>query len=224
MQLLMIDAASSSYRLWNSALKSQGFGLDHFVTLADGIEAAEQIQYQMLLVSSRLPDGDSIDWLKRRRQVDLHTPFVIVAPSQDVETRVRALEHGVDDCFSETLDSRELVAKIRALLRRQPIVRQSHLQTGNIRLDTAGREIWIDDARLVIPKRELNILEHLMLGYNRTVTREYLEANIYGASREVCPNSVEVRISRLRRGLTQSGATVEIKTVRGIGYRLQPTK
>jgi DNA-binding response OmpR family regulator len=224
MQLLMIDATSSSYRLWNSVLKLHGFAIDHFATLADGEEAAAQVQYQMLLVSSRLPDGDSIDWLRRRRKTDLCTPFVVVVSQQDIETRVRALEYGVDDCFNEALDTRELVAKIRALLRRQPIVRPSVLQAGNVKLDMAGRELWVEETRVVIPKREFNILEHLMLGYNRTITREYLEDNIYGAAKEVCPNSVEVRISRLRRGLAQAGATVEIKTLRGIGYRLQPNE
>ncbi len=217
----MIDAVTGSYRLWAPALKSQGFNLDHFGTLADGKEAADQVQYQMLVVSSQLPDGDGIDWLKRRREVDLYTPFVIVAPPQDVETRVRALDLGVDDCFNATLDTRELVARVRALLRRQPIVRSSVLQAGNVRLDTSLREIWIDETRVVVPKRELNILEHLMLAYNRTITREYLEANIYGMGGDVCPNSVEVRISRLRRCLAQFAATVEIKTLRGIGYRLQ---
>ena len=128
---------------------------------------------------------------------------------------------GADDCVIDTLDARELVAKVRAILRRPPALRSHIIQAGNLRFDTDAREVFAGEEMLVLPRRELSILEHLMRSFNRTVTRDYLEAGTYGSFGEVCPNSIEVRISRLRRCLDQGGANVEIKTLRGLGYRLQ---
>ncbi len=222
MRLLVLDAASSQRKRWVSALETNGFSLDHFNYLADGKEAIEHATYQMMLVDSRLPDGDAIGWLRDQRSTGTSTPFVLVTPVQDIEKRIRALDCGADDCFVDTLDARELVAKVRAILRRPPILRSHIIQAGNLRLDTNVREVWVDEKMLILPRRELGILEHLMLSFNRAVTRDYLESGTYGSFGEVCPNSIEVRISRLRRCLTQGGANVEIKTLRGIGYRLQP--
>jgi DNA-binding response OmpR family regulator len=221
MRLLMLNAASNQHKPWISALETNGFSLDHFEYLADGKEAIEHAPYQMMLVNSRLPDGDAIDWLRDQRSNGMSTPFVLVTAAQDLEKRIRALECGADDCFVDTLDARELVAKVRAILRRPAQLRPNIIQTGNLRLDTNAREVWVKDKMLMLPRRELGILEHLMLSFNRSVTREYLEAGTYGAFGEVCPNSIEVRISRLRRSLAQGGANVEIRTLRGIGYRLQ---
>lgn len=221
MQLLMLDPAASQRQPWISALRSSGFNLDLFEFLEDGKEAVQHIQYQVMLVDSRLPDGDCINWLRERRSTDSSTPFVVVTAAQDVESRIRAFEFGADDCVTDLLDARELVAKVRAILRRQPISRESLLYSGNVCLDIIGREVRVCGHLLTLPRRELGILEHLMLSFNRLVTREYLEGSVYGALREVCPNSIEVRISRLRRSLSQAGANVEIKTLRGIGYRLQ---
>lgn len=221
MQVLMLDAAPKQRQPWISALRSNGFNLDMFELLADGKEAVQHIQYQAMLVDSRLKDGDCIGWLRDRRSKDVSTPFVVITAAQDTENRIRALELGADDCITDGLDARELVAKMRAILRRQPISRQSVIQAGNLNLDVIGREVRVGEQLLVLPRREFGLLEHLMLSFDRLVTREYLEGSTYGASREVCPNSIEVRISRLRRCLMQAGANVEIKTMRGVGYRLQ---
>lgn len=221
MRLLLLDAASTQRQSWISALQTNGFSLDQFHFLADGREAADLGVYGMMLVDSRLPDGDAIGWLREQRSMGVSTPFVLVTPVQDIEKRIRALEVGADDCVADTLDARELVAKVRAILRRAPLLRSNIIETGNLRLDTTAREVWVGGNMLILPRRELGILEHLMQSFNRTVTRDYLEAGTYGAFGEVAPNSIEVRISRLRRCLTQAGADVEVKTLRGIGYRLQ---
>lgn len=224
MRLLVLDAASRRSGPWMSALQTNGFHFDHFNYLADGKEAARHGVYQMQLVDSRLPDGDAISWLRDQRSSGISTPFVLVTHADDLEKRIRALECGADDCFVDTLDARELVAKVRAILRRPPALRSSMIEAGNLRLDTDAREVFAGDRMLVLPRRELSILEHLMRSFNRTVTRDYLEAGAYGSFGEVCPNSIEVRLSRLRRCLDQAGANVEIKTLRGLGYRLQPVQ
>jgi DNA-binding response OmpR family regulator len=217
----MLDPVSATREQWTAALKAHGFTLDLFKYIADGDEALKQMRYEALFMNSRLSDADPLEWLRMRRSTDQDTKIIFVTRQQEVETRIKAFESGADDCVTDMIDPRELVAKLRALLRRGPIMRANVVEAGNLKIDTAAREATIDGKALVIPRREFSMLEHFVLSFNRTLTREYLELTFYGASSEVCPNSIEVRISRLRRTLLQAGANVEIKTIRGIGYKMQ---
>lgn len=218
----MLSPEAQDKKAWILALKSNGFYLDLLQRLSDGREVLDQTKYELLLVNCWLPDGDGIEWLRKCRLDDAVTPFVVVASSHDVENRVRALECGADDCIDETLDARELVAKLRAILRRKPIVKPKTIVAGNLELDVVSRHASIEGKVLTIPRREINLLEHFMLAYGRALTREYLEGSIYGIYSEVCSNSLEVRVSRLRRCLASGRANVHIRTLRGIGYMLEP--
>ncbi len=221
MRLLMLDVASNERRPWVSALERGGFGLDFFGFFADGSEAISVTDYAAFLINNRLPDGDAIGWLRERRSSGIKTPALVMARESDVEERIRALESGADDCVTDKIDGRELVAKIRAILRRAPSINPTVYCGGNVRLDASSREVWVDKELLVLPRREMSLLELLIRSFNRTVCRESLDAQLYGSSAEVCPNSLEVRVSRLRRCLAQAGANSEIKTIRGVGYKLQ---
>jgi DNA-binding response OmpR family regulator len=223
MRLMMLEGRSGFREPWIAALQSSGFDLDRFPFLAEAEEALRQIdvQYAMLLIDKELPDGDGVDWLRSRRQAGLQMPLVVITPAYDLENRIRALDAGADDAVTDGIDARELVARLRALLRRQPMLQPDILRTGNVHIDLTCRQLSITENSVAIPRRELGILERLMRGSGRTVTRETLETSIYGAASEVSPNSVEVRISRLRRILSRYGANVEIETMRGVGYRLR---
>jgi two-component system, OmpR family, response regulator len=221
MRLMMLEACSDGRHPWISALQTNGFRLDLFPLLSEGEEALQQLRYAMLLVNSKLPDGNGIDWLRSRRRSDPCTPLVMITPAHDVENRIRALDAGADDAVPDTLDARELVARLRAVLRRNPFIQPDFIEKGSLRFDLTSREVLSGDAPVAIPRRELDILEMLMLSFGRTVTREFLEGSVYGVTSDICSNSIEVRVSRLRRLLAQANASVEIKTIRGLGYRLQ---
>jgi DNA-binding response OmpR family regulator len=224
MRLMMLEGRGAARETWITALQSNGFDLDRFPFLADAEEALRHIDahYAMLLIDRELPDGDGVDWLRARRRAGLQMPLVVVTPAYDLENRIRAFEAGADDAVTDGLDARELVARLRALLRRQPLLQPDILTTGNLQIDLTCRHLEIMDKPVTIPRRELGILERLMRAFTRPLTREFLEASLYGATSEVSPNSVEVRISRLRRILDRYGANVEIETMRGVGYRLRP--
>ncbi len=221
MRALMIDARRGLAETRTAALQSAGIDADLFSFLAEGDEALLHVPYEMALVNRELPDGKGIEWVRSRRRGGLGIPLVVMAPQNEFETRIVALDAGADDAVADTIDPRELAARCRALMRRQPFLRPEIVRAGNLQLDLACRQVHADDKVITLPRRELGILERLMTSFNRTVTRTFLETTIYGSAGDVCPNSIEVRISRLRRALAQSGSNVAIETVRGLGYRLQ---
>jgi DNA-binding response OmpR family regulator len=223
MRLMVLDGPNGLPEHWTALLQSSGFDLDRFQFAADADEALRHmaIQYAMLIVNRDLPDGDGIDWLRSRRRAGLQTPVVMISPVYNTEDRIRALEAGADDAVSDNLDARELLARLRALLRRHPLLQPDILRAGNVQIDLTCRQLSIMDRPVTIPRRELGILEMLLRTFTRALTREFLEQSIYGAKSEVSPNSVEVRISRLRRLLNKYAADVEIETMRGVGYRLR---
>ena len=114
----------------------------------------------------------------------------------------------------------ELIARIRALLRRPGGVLGLVITAGNVSFDTTAREVQVDERTISIPRRELGVLEQLMRRTGRVVPKDVLEDKIYGFGKEVSSNSVEVHVSRLRKRLTGAGADISIQTVRGVGYLL----
>ncbi len=114
----------------------------------------------------------------------------------------------------------ELVARLRALLRRPGGTLGTVIEVGNLSFDATAREVRINDTSLAISRREMGVLEHLMRRAGRVVPKDVLEDKIYGFDEEVSSNSVEVHVSRLRKRLAASDADVAVHTIRGVGYLL----
>lgn len=146
--------------------------------------------------------------------------MLILTARDAVDDRVTGLNAGSDDYFLKPFAMEELVARIRALLRRPGGVMGVTLEAGNISFDTTAREVRVDDSPVHILRREMSVLELLMRRHGRVVPKDVLEDNIYGFDEEVTSNSVEVHISRLRNRLTNAQASVSIHTLRGVGYLL----
>ncbi len=201
-------------------LQEAGFGTDAFGGIADASEALRGGHYDMVVLESRLHDGDAIGWLRGRGRDKLAgAAFVIVLADRE-EDRVAALEAGADDSVRCVVGMRELVARIRAVLRRPRTVADSRLTLGDLSLCTIGREASVDGRSLPMQRRETAILEALLRRSGHVVPRPLLEQDIYGLQAEVCPNSLEVRISRIRRQLAEAGSAATIETVRGVGYKV----
>lgn len=208
---------------FDAALQQQGLFADTMGTLADGEEALRSFSYAALLVDQHLPDGDGVVWLRRRRSAGMVLPVLVMIPGGRYasDARIAALESGADDCvtLAETTP-RELAARLRALLRRAPALATDVLRFGDLALDVGSRSVECDGLPFSCPRRELALLEILLRRAGRIVPRSTLEVELYGLSGEVCSNSLDVRVSRLRRTLQECGSTVGIRAIRGVGYTL----
>ena len=201
-------------------LAAVGFGADHFNCFSDATEALFSNAYDLVLTESRLSDGNAVEWLRgwnARKRPD--STFVIVLADREDE-RVAALEAGADDSAMAMVSGRELVARIRAVLRRPRERAASSVSLGNLSICTDARVVTVSGREIAIQRRETAILEVLLRRAGNVVPRGALEHDVYGLNVDCAPNSLEVRISRLRRHLSDAGASPSIETVRGVGYRL----
>ena len=221
MRVMIVERGQKTGEALAPALRAAGLYLDQFGLLSEAQEALRQGEFGALVLEERLPDGASLTWLKALRASGRSNPVILLIASGRGEDRAAALDAGADDCMTAPADPRELTARLRAVLRRPKALASTVIEAGNMKMDTATRELWVEQQLVSIPRRELSLIELLMRRFNRVVARSAFENELYGANDAVCPNSLEVRISRVRRHLTYAGANVTIQTVRGTGYILQ---
>jgi DNA-binding response OmpR family regulator len=147
-------------------------------------------------------------------------PVLVLTARDAVEHRVAGLDSGADDYLVKPFASSEVVARIKALLRRPGGALGTTLRSGNVTFDTIGRDVRVGETLLLLPRREGAILEHLMRRAGRVVPKTVLEEKLYGIDDELGSNAIPVHVHHLRRKLMDHRATVEIHTVRGVGYLL----
>ena len=201
-------------------LEKAYYGTDCFDNISDLAEAMRNHPYDLALMEARLDDGSTIEWLRRFGARKLPESTFVIVLSDREEERVAALEVGADDCAVLVVSGRELVAKIQAILRRPRARKMSSVNLGNLSMCTVTRAVTVAEQKLVMQRREVTILEALLRRAGTVVPRNALEHDLYGIYSDRAPNSLEVRISRLRRHLNNAGASPSIETVRGVGYRL----
>jgi hypothetical protein len=134
--------------------------------------------------------------------------------------KVAGLNAGADDYLAKPFEMTELVARLKALLRRPGGALSLHLELGNVAFDTVHRDVTVGDRRLTLSRSELSLLEMLLRRAGRVVQRQFLEEGLYGFDDIVGPNSLEAHMSRLRRKLATAQASIQIHTLRGVGYML----
>lgn len=220
MRILLIEDNERLAELVTKGLAANGLAADAFPTIGDAEAALASIDYQAVVLDLGLPDGDGLDLLKQIRKRGEGVPVLVLTARDGVEDRVRGLNAGADDYVLKPFAMEELVARIRALLRRPGHALSVRLTCGKIELDTTSREVWIDGQAVAIPRRETEMLEQLLRRAGRVVPKRTLEEGLYSFDANISSNSVEALMSRLRKRLTQNDTGVAIHTLRGVGYML----
>lgn len=220
MRLLLIEDHERFSKFVKDGLEKEGFTVDAFDTAGGGDDALATVQYEAIILDLGLPDADGLTLLREWRERGDETPVLILTARDGIDERVKGLNSGGDDYLLKPFAMEELVARIRALLRRPGGLLGLVITAGNVSFDTTAREVRIDEKTISIPRRELGVLEHLMRRNGRVVPKDVLEDKIYGFGKEVSSNSVEVHVSRLRKRLAGAGANISVHTLRGVGYLL----
>jgi DNA-binding response OmpR family regulator len=219
-RVLIVEDEARIAEIVRGALARDGFAVDVVDRCADAREALAVNPYDAAILDLGLPDGDGLALLKELRRGGNSVPVLVLTARDAVEHRVAGLDTGADDYLVKPFATAELIARTKALLRRPGGALGATLRTGNVAFDTIGRDLRIGDKVVVLPRRESAILEHLLRRVGRVVPKALLEEKLYGLDDELESNAIPVHVHHLRRRLEEGGATIEIHTVRGIGYLL----
>jgi len=200
--------------------------LGHEVLVAtNGVEAMQQLsgaQHELAIVDRMLPGLDGLSVIRQTRTAGLAIPILVLTALGRIDDRVTGLEAGADDYLIKPFAFSELVARVNALARRKPAPpqQQTELEHRGIVLDLLRREVARDGAPVQVQPREFRLLEELMRGEGKVVTRTMLLERVWNYHFDPQTNIVDTHISRLRSKLNYGGKPDLIETVRGVGYRM----
>lgn len=220
MRLLLVEDEARLARALRAGLEEEGYAVDVAADGLAGEAAARTAAYDALLVDRRLPGQDGLALVARLRADGVATPVLMLTALSDVAHRVEGLDAGADDYLSKPFAFDELLARLRALLRRAPALSATPLlRAGPVTLDLRRRMALVGGQPLELRPKELALLELFAREAGRLVTRTELAEHVWDDA-FVSDNTIDVTLSGLRARLGSAAPTVEIETVRGLGYRL----
>jgi len=203
------------------ALKNYDMVVDHISTLADAEEAVFVNDYGAILLDRQLPDGDGLTLIPKLRAKGAGVPVIVLTARGELTDRITGLDTGADDYLGKPFAVEELLARLRAVLRRPADLPPETMRLGRLSFDLGNREASVAGRPLDLPRRELLVLEALLRRMGRTVARASLEEAVYSFDDEIQSNALDTHVSRLRRKLSEAEAEVEIHGIRGVGYLLK---
>ena len=218
MKLLVIEDEAKIASLLKKGLQEQGFQVDISGDGEDGLERATKTPYDAIVIDIMLPKRDGLSVLKTLRSRKVTAPVMIITARGDVNERVEGLNLGADDYMAKPFSMDEVVARIRALVRRVTGETITLYKVGDLVMNLVTREVTRGTRRVNLTAREFRLLEHLMRLPAQVVTRTQLIERVWEYHFDPGTNLVDVYIQRLRRKIDDGEDVKLIQTVRGVGY------
>lgn len=218
MRVLLVEDDTMLAESICEGLENGGFTVDHQEAAEPCEYALGLTHYDLAIVDIGLPKMNGHELIRRLRQRGIQIPVLILTARDGLEDRIGGLDLGADDYMVKPFQLPELLARMRALIRRSRSATSSDLNAGGVRLDLARRVATLNGASLELTGREWEILQQLMLASPNVVAKNKMAESLSEWDNEITSNAIEIYVSRLRQKLQGSG--VEIRTIRGIGYRL----
>lgn len=224
MRVLLVEDTERLRELTAAALRKSGFAVDAFGTIGEAEQALDMVAYDGVLLDIGLPDGNGMSFLAALRRDGRSVPVMLLTARDDVASVVDGLNVGADDYLRKPFEMEELIARVRALVRRPGAAFQPVLALGNLLLDCRELRVKVAGVAIGLSRREASALEVLVRNAGRVISKSVLEDALYGFDDGVSSNAVEVLVHRIRKKLMQAGARPEIQTLRGIGYLIEDVR
>lgn len=218
MKYLLVEDNHALANAVCSRIGLDGHTVDHAAKIEDAIAFVQAGEYDLILLDIMLPDGDGRSFLKQHRAGKNDTPVIILTARSEVSDRISLLDLGADDYVTKPFDHAELQARCRAVLRRKAGTSQATIKVGDVEFDPVGGYLTVKENVINLRNRELRLLEILMNAKGQVFPKQKLVDRLFSYDDDVSENAVEVYVGRLRRHL--EGSSVQITTLRGLGYRL----
>ena len=223
MRLLLVEDEKRMAQALCEILRLEKYEVDHCDNGLDGLAAAESGIYDIIILDVMLPGMNGYEVARKARCSGIHTPILMLTAKAELDDKVNGLDSGADDYLTKPFMTKELLARLRALGRRNIKTPDGTLSYGDIALHTATSTLvcTASGQRVRLSEKEYHVLEYLIANGGQILTREQLAVKLWGYENEAEYNNVEVYMSFTRRKLAFVGAKTEIKAVRGIGYELR---
>jgi two-component system, OmpR family, response regulator PhoP len=219
MRILLIEDEVALRAQVADRLTREGYGCQSCGDGAEGLYLASEYPYDAAVVDLGLPGIPGIEIIRRLRANGSLLPILVLTARSRWQDKVEGLEAGADDYLAKPFEMDELVARLRALLRRAQGAATQELRAGPVRLDRAAQRVWVGDRLVDLTGFEFRLLEHLMISRGRVLSKRELADHLYPHDEDRDSNVLEVLLGRLRRKLDPDGRLAPIETLRGRGYR-----
>ena len=221
MRLLLVEDEKRMAQALCEILRQEKYDVDHFADGLEGLLALETGVYDLAVLDVMLPGKNAFEIAAAAREKGVKTPILMLTAKSELDDKVAGLDCGADDYLTKPFMTKELLARLRALVRRNIQSPDGTLRFGDLTLYKESSMLRCNGNSVRLSEKELRILEYLIANQGRILTREQLAAKIWGYDSEAEYNNVEVYMSFARKKLTFVRSKTEIKAVRGIGYELR---
>jgi DNA-binding response OmpR family regulator len=219
MKVLVVEDEVRLGQFLKKGLSEHAHTVTWVPTCREANDALVETKYDLIVLDLSLPDGDGIDMVREWRASGFNEPVLILSARNTLEDRIKGLDVGADDYLPKPFSLEELLAHMRALLRRQSVQKQTVLERNGVKLDLLGHTVHVDGAAIDLTGREYALLEIFMQNGGRVLTRSLISEKIWSSHYDVDTNLLDVYMSRLRAKLEGALGRPVFKTVRGIGYQ-----
>ena len=222
MKILVIEDEKKIANLLQKGLREQGYTVDLSHDGNDGLERASAQPYEAIILDIMLPGRDGLSVLRKLRERKVTTPVLVLTARGEVNERVEGLNAGADDYLAKPFAMDELVARLRALMRRVTGENISFYKVADLSMNLVSREVIRGTRKITLTAREFRLLEHLMRSPEQVLTRTQIIERVWEYHFDPGTNLVDVYIQRLRRKVDDGEEVKLIQTVRGVGYAIKP--
>ena len=224
MRVLIVEDEKKMASFIERGLKEEGYAVDLAYDGETGWEYVSNNEYDMILLDLMLPKMSGLALCGKIRQSGARTPILILTARDAVEDKIEGLDQGADDYLTKPFSFEELLARIRALLRRpRELHEEAILKAGDLKMDLLERHVWVGTAETTLSQKEFSLLEYLLRRKGEVVTRSQIAEHVWDLHFDPMSNTIDVYINFLRKKIDIDRPKSRIETVRGVGYRLADT-
>jgi two-component system copper resistance phosphate regulon response regulator CusR len=220
MRILLVEDAADLVRAMRKGLTENSYAVDIATRGRDALEYAATNPYDAIVLDVMIPPPDGFEVCRRLRADGITAPILMLTARDAVGDRVRGLDSGADDYLVKPFEFAELLARLRALIRRGGAKQMPVIEVADLRIDTRSRQVTRGSKTLTLTAKEYALLEYMAMNAGRVIGREELSEHVWNDEFDAFSNLIEVYINRLRRMIDRDQDRKLIHTVRGAGYRL----
>jgi len=221
MRVLLVEDEADLVRVMRKGLSEHSYAVDVAMNGAAALERAATNPYDAIVLDVMIPPPDGIEVCRRLRDGGITSPIMMLTARDAVDDRIRGLDSGADDYLVKPFEFAELLARLRALIRRGGAKQMPVIEIDDLRIDTRSRRVTRAAREIVLTAKEYALLEYMAMHAGRVIGREEIADHVWNEEFDAFSNLIEVYINRLRRAIDRDHERKLIHTVRGAGYRLE---